>query len=310
MSEFPETLYVSSSSITRCDEDWADIERDPRGVLLMWEPPKKNAQYIMGLDPTVGRTGWTRGTRQDGDTKIDNAAIEIFEVEGSREALWTKDPDTGARVLDIDPVTKKQRYLYRDVQVAEFAAPCDAVEIARIANVLGRIYSGREEDQCELIYESYPGPGMLTTQELIRLGYGNIWMWETFADGMSEPTRAMGWHSTPRSQQVLWYRARRHLLGRHAVLRSKFLLKEYAKAVVNLDKMRAQASYGSHDDRFQAANMCFWAGHRWSQDAERTDEQVSVSPPVLDFQRAAPTLDGEYHDSFQSWKESSIAGWD
>src|ERR1700722_2276847 len=304
---FPETLYVANGHIEPCNESWTEIERDPRGVLLIWDPPKKNSTYICGLDPTVGRTGWTRGTRTEDDHKIDNAAIEIFEVDGSREALWAKDPN-GNRILDIDPITKRQRYLYRDVQVAEFAAPCDAVEIARIANVLGRIYSGDEEDQCELIYESYPGPGMLTTQELLRLGYGNIWMWETFADGSAEPTRAMGWHSTPRSQQVLWYRARRHLLGRNALIRSKWLLKEYAKAEFSSEKNRAQASYGSHDDRFQAANMCFWAGHKWSQETDRTEDPVTT-PPVLDFQLRAPTLDdGEEHD-FSEWRSSVVENW-
>src|SRR5207253_5540499 len=65
----------------------------------------------------------------------------------------------------FDPITKRQNYLYRDVQVAEFAAPCDAVEIARVANVLGRIYAGDAEDQCELVWEGWPGCGMLRSEE-------------------------------------------------------------------------------------------------------------------------------------------------
>jgi hypothetical protein len=306
VSDFPEALYVSGSSLLPCSEDWESIRRDPRGILLMWHPPQKNRKYIMGLDPTVGITGWNRGSRTSDDHRIDNAAIEIFEPDGAREPLYTKN-EKGERVLDIDPVTKRQRWLYRDVQVAEFAAPCDAIEIARICNVLGRIYAGNEEDQCELIYESYPGPGMLTTQELLRLGYSNLWMWETFADGQAEGTSAIGWHSTPRSQKALWYRARRHLMNRNAVIRSQWLLDEYAGAEMDMEKMRARASYGRHDDRFQAANMAFWAGHKWSYDIERSDELVTTVPEI-DFQRYAPTLDDNL--TYADWRARATADWD
>src|SRR5579863_2421573 len=186
MSSYPQVLHVAGSSIEpHTSESWEFIERsdDPRGLLLMWDPPSKEKKYIMGLDPTAGITGWTRGTRADGDHKVDNAAIEIFEVEGIREPVYKI--VNGERVPDIDPMTKRQRLLYRDVQVAEFAAPCDAVEIARVANILGRIYAGDADDQCELIWEAWPGPGLLTTQELLRLGYGNTWMWE-YIDSVAE----------------------------------------------------------------------------------------------------------------------------
>jgi hypothetical protein len=298
---FPDVLWVSGSHIEPYDaEPMEDILADPRGLLLMWSPPKPKARYVMGCDPTVGRTGWTRATRFDGDRKIDNGAIGVFEVDAIKEPMWTK--EGGKRIPDIDPITKEQRWFYRDLQVAEFAAPCDAVEIARVCNVLGRIYAGTEGDQCELIYESFPGPGMMTTQELLRLGYGNIWMWETFADGMAEPTRSMGWHSTPRSQQILWYRAQRHLLQRKAIIRSKWLLEELSNAEIDPDRMRAKAASGFHDDRIQMAMMAFWAAHRWTQDSERSDEPVT-SAPVIDHQRYAPVL-GETGQSYKDARES------
>lgn len=299
----PEILHVAGSSIEpHTSESWEEIQRDPRGLLLMWDPPKKNSTYIMGLDPTQGITGWSRGTRCDGDHKIDNAAIEIFEVDGVREAIRAED---GSHA--VDQITGRPRWHYRDLQVAEFAAPCDAVEIARVANILGRIYAGDQEDQCELIYEAWPGPGMLTTQELLRLGYGNLWMWE-YIDSAAEETNRPGWRSTRESQKLLWYRARRHLMNRSALIRSEFLLSEYSNAEIDLEKMRARAAYGYHDDRFQAANMCFWAGHRWAIDVERTDEPVTTSV-ITDFQRMAPTLD-EDHPSYSSWRESATADWD
>ena len=303
---FPRVLHVSGSSIEDyTSESWEDIDRDPRGLLLMWEPPNKRSKYIMSLDPTEGITGWNRGTRSDNDHKTDNGAIEIFEVDGISEPLF-KIGDKGEKIPDIDPVTKRQRKLYRDVQVAEFAAPCDAVEIARVANVLGRIYAGEEDDQCVLIHEAWPGPGVLTTQELIRLNYGNFWMWQ-YIDSTAEDTNRIGWRSTRESQKLLWYRARRHLMNRGALIRSKYLLDEYANAEIDMDKMRARAAYGYHDDRFQAANMAFWAGHEWTMETDRSNEQVS-EVVVTDYQRMAPGLDD--YQSFSSWKEEATADWD
>lgn len=302
---------MSGSSIGEyAAESWEEIDRDPRGLLLMWEPPDKAAKYIMGLDPTEGITGWSRGTRTKGDHKTDNGAIEIFKVDGIRELVYAESPHpSGTGVIHtpvIDPETRRQKILYRDVQVAEFAAPCDAVEIARVANILGRIYAGDADDQCELIWEAWPGPGILCTQELLRLGYGNLWMWE-YIDSVAEETNRAGWRSTRESQKLLWYRSRRHLMNRQAVIRSKFLLAEYANAEIDMDKMRARAAYGYHDDRFQAANMCFWAGHKWTYNVERTEERVTESPQV-DYQTYAPTLDD--YVSYTDWRESATADWD
>jgi hypothetical protein len=304
--QFPAALYVSDSSISNYEgETWEEIKRDPRGLLMCWEPPDKNAKYIMGMDPTEGVTGWTRGTRVDGDHKTDNGVIEVFKVDGDFDLLYKE--SNGVRIPDMDPATKRQKRRYKDVQVAEFAAPCDAVEIARVANVLGRIYAGEEGDQCTLIWEAWPGPGLLTTQELLRLGYGNTWMWE-YIDSVAEETNRMGWRSTPTSQRMLWYRSRRHLMEKRADIKSMFLLEELSNAEIDSSKMRARAAYGYHDDRMQAANMCFWAGHRWTYDVDRTDEQVTTTPEPQDYQRFAPTLDD--HKSFADWKSEQLADWD
>lgn len=302
--QFPRVLHVGSSHIEDyTSETFDEVDRDPRGLLLCWEPPNPKAKYIMGMDPTQGITGWSRGTRTDGDHKTDNGAIEVFRVDGIFELLYKT--ENGAKVADIDPVTRRHRRLYRDVQVAEFAAPCDAVELARVANVIGRIYAGDEEDQCELIWEAWPGPGILTTQELLRLGYGNLWNWE-YIDSIAEETNRLGWRSTRESQKLLWYRSRRHLMNRQALIQSKYLLGEYANAEIDMDKMRARASYGYHDDRFQAANMCFWAGHKWSYNVERTDEPVTETL-ITDYQRMAPGLDD--YESFEDWKSSAVSDW-
>lgn len=314
---FPAALFVGNDGVREWDEEsWGEVERDPRGLLLMWDPPREGAKYIVGMDASEGITGWSRGSRTEDDFKTDNGVIEVFHIDGIREPMWDlkaekeydrKNPGVRTeRIPDMDPQTKRQRIHYRDVQVAEFAAPCDAVEIARVANVIGRIYRGDEEDAAELIWESWPGCGMLTTQELLRLGYGNLWHWEYISD-VAEETNRLGWRSNRESMKLLWYRSRRHLMQRNVVIRSKWLLQEYADAEIDMDKMRARAAYGSHDDRFMAANLCFWAGHSWTY-SEDARQPVSETQGPVDFQRFAPVL-GDDSPGYADWKESATADW-
>lgn len=299
-TELQRSFHVSGNSLITTSESDESVYVDPRGLVLMWEEPKPWAKYILSIDPSEGITNWSRGSRQDGDHKTDNGVVEVFRPNAIKLPLF-KD----GKPL-IDKITNQQMFVMRDLQVAEFAAPIDAVEIARVANILGRMYAGEDDDQCECILESYPGPGPLTTQELIRLGYGHLWMWEHFADSVVEETNAIGWHATPRSTRILWTRARRHLMERKAKIMSQWLYEEYKDAVVNMDKMTAAAPYGRHDDRLRAANLCFWAGHAWTQNVESTHEQVTERP-ISDWQHTAPTL-GENRSYREMWAES-VDNW-
>lgn len=291
--------HVSGSALIPSSEPQTDLDEDPRGICWMWEPPLSHARYIMGSDCTVGITGWHRSARTEGDHKTDNGAIEVFRINA------VKLPLTIDGVPVIDPQTNNQKYILRDLQVAEYAAPVDPVELARVANLLGRVYAGEEQTQCTFIYEAYPGPGVLMTQELLRLGYTNLWMWEYLTD-VAEQSNRIGWQSTIQSQKLLWYRSRRHLMERRALIRSKWLIDEYANAVIDLEKMRAKAAYGSHDDRIQAANMCFWAGHAWSYDPDQIYEPVTERPNV-DWQQRGPTL-GDYQSYKDAWADA-VESW-
>lgn len=305
---FPSALYLTDgSSIREFDEEtFEEIERDPRGILHMWSPPQKGVKYVMGMDPSEGITGWSRATRTDDDFKTDNGAIEVFQIDAIRELCWKE--ENGKRVPEIDKHTRQQKVKYKDLQVAEFFAPCDAVEIARVANIIGRIYAGDEEDQCELIWEGWPGCGMLTTQELLRLGYGNLWHWEYIAD-VAEETARLGWRSTRESTKLLWYRSRRHLMQKNVVIRSKWLLAEYTNAEVDVDKMRARASFGYHDDLMTAADLALWAGHKWRYDSDNDRMAVSEAPTPFDFQNRAPVL-GEEGTTYVDWRSSALADWE
>ena len=299
--EFQHAFHVSGNSFLRTSESDEAVNSDPRGLLLVWEEPKHWAKYIMAADPTDGITNWSRGSRREDDYKTDNGVIEIFRPNAIKMPLFKNGKPL------MDKATGTQQFVMRDLQVAEFAAPIDTVELSKVANFMGRMYAGEESDQCEFIYESYPGPGPLMTQELIRLGYGNLWQWQQFANSVAEDTNVIGWQATPRSTRILWTRARMHLMSRRAKLMSPWAVEEYANAVVDMQKMAAKASYGAHDDRLRACNLAFWAGHRWTDNPERTNEPVTERLDV-DWQHLAPVMGGDQRSYKEAWA-AAVENW-
>lgn len=298
---FSESYHVAGSSLFSTQESDESVRDDPRGLVHLWEEPQQHAKYIMGIDPSYGITGWSRSSRTDSDRKTDNGAIEIYRLDAIRIPVMEKGKPA------FDSITKQPKWQFRDLQVAEYAAPIDAVELARVANILGRMYAGDAEDQCECILESFPGPGPLTLQELFRLDYMNLWHWEYIADGAATATKQVGWHASPRSVQLLWSRSRRHLMQRGAKILSPALVDEYANAVVDMEKMSAKAAYGFHDDRLRASNLCFWAGHKWASDPERSYEPVTEKP-LINFQNHAPVLGESY--TYADARAAALDTWD
>jgi hypothetical protein len=268
MSLFPEALAVGNSGkAERMSPE--EYDSDPRGILWMWEPPSRGSQYCMGIDPTVGRTGWNRFARVREDSKTDNGAIEVVRVGAHGKP---------------------------DVQVAEYAAPVDAFELAFIANIIGRLYAGTEDDQCKCIIEIYPGPGGMTLQQMLELGYTNHFRWEYYADMVATPTKSMGWHASPKTNRDLWVKASRHLTLKSAIVRSPWLAEEYADCRMDPIKEYAQNLNG-HDDRVRAFNLALWVANSWSTNIERTQEKVRQNVQAADWANS----DMGYDDIYAEW---------
>lgn len=249
MASFPDAYSVGKSG--KLEKMHADeYDSDPRGLLWLWKPPDKSREYKMGIDPTVGRTGWNRYNRTKEDSKTDNGAIEVIML--GRRNYGMNEPDQ---------------------QVAEFVAPVDAFELGHIANVIGRLYSGTEEDQCGAIVEVHPGPGTMTFREMIELGYTNHFRWERYADTAVSATKQLGWVATPTTNRDLWVKSSRHINLRNAIVRSQWLVEEYADCRMNPDKQYAENLSG-HDDRVRAFNLALWFANGWSLSVERTEEEV------------------------------------
>jgi hypothetical protein len=273
----PPAFHIGSKA-TITPVPLTQIDEDPRGLLWMYEPPSTRSTYVMGVDPSNGRTNWNRFNRTDDDYLTDNGAIEVIRIghKGSP-----------------------------DVQVAEYAAPIDPYDLAAVANAIGRLYAGNNEDeQCLSIVEVWPGPGLPCQREMIdRFGYTNQFLW-MYGDSMvPKQTASYGWQSNQKSVRDLWIKGIRHISNHSIQLKSPWLVEELADAEMDMEKMRGRAIYGSHDDRVSALLMAIWAGHQWSYDIETNPEPAEIGLNDVEWQATDISLDRLMDAWEDRWEE-------
>lgn len=252
----PDTWTIGKHAIVPLPSD--ELDNDPRGILYVWEPPRPTATYVIAIDPTVGKTGWSRWLRTDDDLSIDNAAIEII-----RKGL------PGGQ----------------DVQVAEFAAPIDAIELAPIANALGRLYAGANEEGQAYMIGDVVGPGAVTLRELIdRFGYTNHFLWRYYAAGASSTVprkQVLWWQSSRSANRDLWMRGLHHIHKLGIRIHSPHLVEEMSDCMADSFDLIGEARYGRHDDRIKCLLYGIWALHDWALGEEPIERvAVEVANPV------------------------------
>jgi hypothetical protein len=260
----------------------APVDTDARGLVLILEPPSSRETYVLGCDPTVGIVGWDRNFRTRDDLRTDNGAIEIIRVGRQGKP---------------------------DVQVCEYAAPIDPEELADVANVLGRLYAGNnEEGQALTVIEVYPGPGLLTQRKMINaLGYYNMFVWK-YLDSISvKMSASLGWQSSPKSVRDLWIRGTRHITLDKVRILSPYLAEELAHCEADELKMTAKASSGKHDDRVRAFLMAIWAAHDWSYQIDEQKVEV-VEGKQPNWQASDMSLERMYAAWEDKWAELSEEG--
>lgn len=236
---------------------------DPRGLIYLFEPPSPRARYIIGVDATQGRTGWSRYSRTEDDSAIDNGAIEVIRLGRDEPGHPNYQPA---------------------VQVAEYAAPIDPYDLATVANALGRLYGGRDEDgQALCIVEVYPGPGGPTQRTMMeKYGYTNMYRHQYLDTGApgEQGKFDFGWYSSKQSMQHLWTRGLRAIHRKQLVFKSPYLVEELADCEMDLVKLRGAAASGGHDDRATAILLCIWAGFNYTFNIEPVQSRVEVGPTV------------------------------
>lgn len=272
---------------TRLFQSTDDVyDGDPRGIVWLFEPPSPRSKYVMGVDAAQGRTGWNRYSRSDDDAETDNGAIVVIRLGRGEPGEPAFQPD---------------------VQVAEYAAPIDPYDLAKVANALGRMYSGRDEDgQALCIVEVYPGPGGPTQRTMMETyGYTNFYRWQFLDTGMASERSKFdfGWYSTKQSMQHLWTRGLRLIHRKQLVFKSEFLVEEMANCEMDLIKLRGAAAAG-HDDRAMACLLAIWAGHNWTFNVDNVQSRVEQGP-LVEWQRTDISSDRMISAWEERWSELS-----
>jgi hypothetical protein len=268
---FAELYQVGSNGNFTPAEAPEDL--DPRGLLIMSEPPSSRETYVLGCDPTVGIVGWNRHLKTRDDLRIDNGAIEVIRVGRNGGP---------------------------DVQVAEYAAPIDPEELADVVNMVGRLYAGNDENgQCQAIIEVYPGPGLMTQRKLLNTyGYTNLFVWK-YLDSMSvKMSTSFGWQTSQKSRRDLWIRGTRHITLKKIRILSPYLVEELAHCEADQLKMAARAASGKHDDRAIALLMAIWAANEWSMNVETQKIEVTTAKKP-EWQSSAVSVQTMY----ESWQD-------
>lgn len=257
-------------------------ERDPRGQLLVWEPPLEQADYVVGCDPTMGILGWNRLMRTDEEDKHDNAALEVFRRGGWKEGQ--KQPD---------------------VQVAEWVGPLDAEDLGYVCNFVGRMYAGNSEEQQALMaIEIAPGPGWLTQRVLnSQYGYERFPPWLVEGSNMIQrDTGKRGWISNVHTRRDLWIRGAGHIKRQKVVLNSKHFVEEMVACKPdNFLSLTARAqrsgTTGLNDDRVVAGLIALWFCNEWIVGAEPTEPSPRSDVAQPDWQLSAVSAE----DMLEAW---------
>lgn len=261
---------------------------DPRGQLLVWEPPSERADYICGVDPTLGILGWNRALRTDEEEKHDNAAIEVF-----RRGRWLQ--------VEGKPLREP------DVQVAEWVGPLDAEDLAYVCNFVGRLYAGNSEEQQALMaIEVAPGPGWLTQRVLKdQYGYERFLRWLKEGRNMQQwDTGKMGWYSSASTRRDLWVRGAGHIKRRGVVINSPYFVEEMvACRPDNFLALTARATRtgtsGMNDDRVVSGLIALWAANEWEIGQEPTEPSPKSDAAAIDWQLTAISAE----DMTEAWDD-------
>lgn len=223
-----------------------------RGTLWIFHLPNTKLRYVIGADPAVGIPGWHPTLKTEKDLSSDNSALTVWGV-------------------------------YRDkaVQVAEYAAPVEPAEFAKVINAVGRFYGGSDpQKMAHVILEAAVGPGPECERTLIgKYHYYNYYTDKPIESFDINSIGKLGWRPSLQSNKDISLNARKVLEVSMPVVRSPWLAEELNDAELDTEKWKIHIPEGGgqHDDRLRSAMLAWWA--IWG--TEITIPAPHVDPEVL-----------------------------
>ena len=193
-------------------------QEDPSDRLYVWEFPKENTRYVLGIDTADG-------------VGQDRSIIEVIRLA---------DPSNPEDICE---------------QVAEFASPfvnsrdlwpvCAAIGTWYTTPIKGRFDQVRQVIECN-------GNGETVQYELQKRGWWNFHPWEHYDN--KRPTRynKIGWFTNFRTRQIAVDTLVSSLRDLWLVPRSPWFVDEMTSFERNEARQSLRAAAGKHDDRLMA----------------------------------------------------------
>lgn len=269
---------------------------DYEGLLLVWEFPRKDQLYVLGADVSQG-------------IGQDRSVGTVLRVGTTREP---------------------------DEEVAQFvSSTCDPVDLAFVLDVMGRLYTGR--DQCSaLVAIECNGLGLQTQSAMLNhLGYDNffIWQYEDAATATGRLTKKFGWWTSVRTRPIIVGRLIRAVKTTDPVtqtpdvrINSPFTVDELQDFQKPIDGgiSDACAAPGAHDDCLMtlaisihvAQTLQFEYGEPVAERRRRLSEEsfrdhlTAEAAGLADEPRRAQNTDVTVEEIAQGWIDREEADFD
>ncbi len=269
---------------------------DPRGLVMMFEPPRNDVVYSIGVDTAGGIVGWTRDFRRTDDDEM--------RRDNSVASVWYHDRATNSAR-----------------QAAEVAGPIAPVAFAPLVLSLARLYRGlnTEEMGAPLIIEVSPSESGARVQQILisEYGYYNFFQWVVFNGIELVERNTWGWIASVSSKPLLWSRGKEFVESPSVLMRpqSQFLLRELSGCRWDVARRWGYAPAGTaHDDRVTAALLALWQLYNWANPVStirpqsvRTYGTNEENPQRVDFQRRDLASADAYSEAVDEWMDRILA---
>lgn len=296
-----------------------ELDKDPRGIIWLWEQPDSRFEYVVAADPANGIPRWSRVFRTTDDTTKDNACAQVWRKEKSARSCddcaglgWKPTPQKGVQI-ECSSCMGRGKLGGQGVQVAEFAAPIDPEDFALIIYIMGRLYRGSAEMEESRAIVNSKSIGVLTIRTLQnKYLYTNLYQTETVAQGETiKLLNRVGFDETPATVPVLHARGRTAIVRRDMEPRSKWMVRELSDAVVriyadnNRERFEVPSGAGRHDDRMITGFLGGWLLFDWTELSDITEPTSESLARELPPSRNLAASDATAADQHRIWNEAA-----
>lgn len=270
---FPEAYQIGSNyRISKIHEFEPDYDEPPEGALVLWEEPKPNTDYTIGVDPS-----WGVGQ--------DRAAIHIL---------------------------KNGTIKNKDMQVGEFCSSTMNVhDLVPICYMLGNMFKNTQEDTEALMSVECNISDDIVHQLRNNFCYSNLFVWKFYDNIKRQISNKLGWWTSSRTRPKIIIKAVHYIKQDWWDISSPWLVNEMQTIEKLEDKQRVEAAQGHHDDLFMAAAIALWSAHdlefselgQIEETAKRRDRKLTDMMEAADIKQLPMAERKDFQNSAISVEE-------